>query len=75
MLVSTELLYCLYIYNVRQRCYYRLKKAIKAGKTECGAIAANIDKIISEGLLEFLDLSSDNPADRLQDLITLPLKS
>ena len=50
-----------------------LKKAIKAGKTECGAIAANIDKIISEGLLEFLDLPSDNPADRLHDLITLPL--
>lgn len=50
-----------------------LKKALKEGKSQCGAIAANLNKIISEGLLEFFDLPGDNPCDRLHALITLPL--
>lgn len=49
-----------------------LKKAIKAGKAECGSVAANLEKIINEALWEYLDLPGDNPADKLHGLITLP---
>lgn len=49
-----------------------LRKAIKAGRTECHAIAANIRKIVDEALWEYLDLPSGTPGDKLLALITLP---
>ena len=49
-----------------------LRKAIKAGKTECHTIAANIEKIVSEALWEYLTLPGDTAADKLHALITLP---
>ena len=50
-----------------------LKKALKEGKTACGAIASNIEQIINEGLLEYLELPGDSLSDKLHALITLPL--
>ncbi|MGB5631684.1 MAG: hypothetical protein WBM44_06050 [Waterburya sp.] len=58
--------------NTADTARMNLKKAVKAGVTECGAVAASLDRIISEALWEYLDLPGESPADKLHNLITLP---
>lgn len=58
--------------NEADSCRIQLKAAVKEGKTACGAIAANIDKIISGALWEYLSLPGETAADKLHNLIVLP---
>ncbi len=49
-----------------------LKKAIKAGKTECATLATIINRIIDGALWEYLNLPGESAADKLHNLICLP---
>lgn len=49
-----------------------LKKAIKAGKTECVKVATLIEKIINEALWEYLSVPGESASDKLHNLIVLP---
>jgi hypothetical protein len=49
----------------------KLKKAIKDGKTDLGAIASNLGKFMDEALWEYLDLPGESPADKLHSFVTL----